>query len=107
MEHEFSGAELADLVAKGKLKEKAMENEPIRIRGMVKQSEGNDGTVLFCLGSGCEHWVRIPISVIEKGQYLKSAASKLSQNLGVLRLRDWPSFSGFGPFAATACVCRS
>jgi hypothetical protein len=64
MPKSFTGTEFLKALSEGQLR------EPIIKEGLVKQEENDTNTLLFSEGRACQHWIKIPIEMIESVEYL-------------------------------------
>jgi len=66
----YSGTEFMDKLQKDEI------TAPIVFTGMVKKSEEDKASFLFAAGGTCDHWVKIPVSSVEKVEVLEIAPCK-------------------------------
>lgn len=64
MKHEFTPEEFAKALAEGSLK------SPLVVEGLAKVSKQPDQYILFAPGTSCLTWVRVPLVMITKIEWL-------------------------------------
>lgn len=74
MSRMFTAREFLDALAAG-----GLERTIVRT-GMVKVSESETESLLFSEGSGCEDWVKLPLTMIQMVEYLDSVPCKDHQH---------------------------